>query len=277
MKFNFLNLHTNYSYIARDSRSGAKIGQLENNLNDPHPYRTPCFANYFSIKHKHPVDTSFTVLVYTKDNLLKDHSNNYCMLKQDEMVEYLEIVKRVVDFSYEILPKGKNRVAIQLEFRKTPIFHTKWVVSCVRSLYEYPSSFALKEAMYFKDHPEVTREGINFFDLFNVILQSICHSSGDQTVIKFWEREVSSILSIPDLKKQLDDLSKQYHPYLNDIYERIDLDAYDEFTHYIGSLQTLTQRYLDTKDIDKVMYGKNFKNMRLKKVYIPFYKKLRNK
>ena len=106
---------------------------------------------------------SFSLAVCTSNSASEFNFNNKCLLTDDEIVEYLEDLKRLFkgpsEFTYKIsdaqdmLNKSeyfkdvKSCIKITVTLTKTSWFFIKFISHALRFLEEYPSNMVLREAM----------------------------------------------------------------------------------------------------------------------------------
>lgn len=132
-------------------------------------YDAACFSRLYKSRPMGCTDFyqipifSFSLAVCTSNSASEFNFNNKCLLTDDEIVEYLEDLKRLFkgpsEFTYKIsdaqdmLNKSKyfkdvkSCIKITVTLTKTSWFFIKFISHALRFLEEYPSNMVLREAM----------------------------------------------------------------------------------------------------------------------------------
>lgn len=132
-------------------------------------YDAACFSRLYASK---PLGSSasyrvpeftFSLIVCTSTFFMDNNYSNMCLLEEDEIIEYLEDIKRLFkepsEFTYKI-SDGKDMIAkskyledaedcikITVTLTKTSWFFIKFISHALRFLEEYPVNMVLREAM----------------------------------------------------------------------------------------------------------------------------------
>ena len=273
MKFNYLNLHTVFSYTTREVGNKDKvIAKFENNVLAPNAASNSCFFKYFSDGKNGVYDNDFELRIYNDASLGDDFlCNNYCFISPKQLEWYLEELKQIVPFEYTLTKADKKFLHLKVSTRGLSKYENKWLLTSIRSCYEFPSSFALREAITFKDHPSF--EGENIINLFHMILFITGGHVGSHTIPLHNNTRMGEFMTYDELRKAIKSQSKRGDS-LNELYKK-----HPKLTSaalkYFAILEDMTENQLDTKNPGKYLEHKGLSYMRLEKIYIPMYKKLK--
>lgn len=267
MNFRYLNLCTIFSYKVTDKKNNL-IAAYTNDFEDD-PSIMPCFRRYFKQDGLDRADckTTFKIIIYfTNRAMLNCKNNNYCMLTLSEFNDYLESLKKIVPFEYDYKFINDGTMLLNVESNNSH-FYNKWLLTSIRSCYEYPSSFAIKDVMLLKDCQIFKEMGV--INGFNMVLGTLTVSSGDQTVVKY-ATSFPELLSDEALISRLQNCGVT-HKSLNSIYFNVPKKN-------VGKYSGCLRRYMDTTTVETITdkFSKINVNSRLKVIYIPLYNKLKN-
>lgn len=144
--FKYLNYYTDFEY---------KIEGMKNyKRSDNHA----CFAEALSkMRSNFEVNKkfggSYRIRIYRTMRNISDNRNNFCLLNKKEIRDYINILKKVVDFKWRFLKDNKDFFTVKVDIQEG--YHTthRAVLFWVRNLYEFPNSVYVKDAELFrKDH-----------------------------------------------------------------------------------------------------------------------------
>lgn len=267
MDFRYLNLCTIFSYKVTDKKNNL-ISIYTNDFKDD-PTITPCFRRYFKQSGLDGVDykTTFKIIIYfTNRTIVNCKNNNYCMLTLSEFDDYLEILKKIVPFEYNYEFINDGVMLLNVESNNSH-FHNKWLLTSIRSCYEYPSSFAIKDVMLLKDSQIFKEMGI--INGFNMVLGTLTTSSGDQTVVRY-ARSFPELLSDEALISKLQN-GGVTRSSLNMVY-------FNTSKKNVGKYSGCLGRYVNSTTVETITnkFSKINVDSRLKVIYTPLYNKLKN-
>lgn len=143
--------------------------------------RWACWGSYFgslemtrALENNRTVNTKgFTWVIYTKES--KDHSNNYCLLTKDEIIEYLSLLQKIFRFkSFELVEDDTlytniptaNRILVNMEFGIS-YWAVRLLLTWCRLLYEVPGNVILKEVVNLHRNGMFTN--LNMVNLYCVV------------------------------------------------------------------------------------------------------------
>lgn len=268
MKFRYLNLHTIYSYEITNE-NGKVISEYKNEIDDGKGYATPCFNRYFvDINNEGLKDTSFNIYINTLvENVDEYDINNYCYLSYDELIKWLDELKKIVDYKYTV-SEIKDGYIVSLKTVNSTSIINKWLVTSIRYVYELPSALALKEAFVLQSNGYFT--DMNLIDLFHMTLYCTCYNTGDQEVVKIVPERMPRFKTYKSLKDDLYYYRKDGK--LNMLYDYIAMP--DEVSRYHHINQAIAQILISDDSTPDEFFRKNQLDTRYKLIYKPLYTNL---
>lgn len=144
--FSYLNYYTDFEY---------KIEGMKNyKRSDDHA----CFAEALSkmrsnFDNEKEFSGSYRIRIYRTKCKIVQSKNNFCLLSKKEIRDYINILKKAVDFKWRFLKDNKDFFTVKVDIPKG--YHTthRAVLFWIRNLYEFPNNVYVKDAELFrKDH-----------------------------------------------------------------------------------------------------------------------------
>lgn len=169
MVTNGLNYTTNYYHSLNDS-------PLEFN-------NWVCFSSLYNKTSRMPsypnVKGNIGIKVYFSKELNKLYYDNYCLLNEDELSEYIEWIKKITKFNIKISDKiqitdkidNYDHKILTVKFTKKYPYETRLICASIRSLYECPYNLMIKTAFLMKSHEEFSN--LDFTERFCIAINSI--------------------------------------------------------------------------------------------------------
>lgn len=144
--FSYLGYYTEYEYKIQEMKDYKKAGN------------TACFSEALSnMRTKFDIEKEFSgsyrIRIYRTKCKIKESKNNFCLLSKKEIRDYINILKKVVDFKWRFLKDNKDYFTVKVDIPKG--YHTthRAVLFWIRNLYEFPNNVYVKDAELFrKDH-----------------------------------------------------------------------------------------------------------------------------
>lgn len=215
MRFNFLNYHTEYKVSVNKVYDNSYVDRR-----DLIARPAACFATFFRNAYNQSItDSEISIKVYYSEYRNSYLQNNMMLISRDDMLHYLDHLRKTVDFQYSIENEDelKGSFDILINSIGNTHFENKWIASSVRNIYEYPQSAALMEAINLKKHGFFPDED-NIINIFNVVLRTIISYLGEQCVSMFEGEASPLMLNLSMLKQRIDKLKLDPSSRLNDIY-----------------------------------------------------------
>lgn len=153
INFNFLNFCTRYR----------SVGSVDHNMRN-----AACFGDIFGGPERQK--NTYVIEIYF--NKYEDEDNNNCHLTTEQLVEFINEIKKVIYFDHS-LEKHEDKYVLKFILNASKIYH-KLVLTWIRYSYEFPYNMVVEECFKLKDVYGFKR--ITFFNLFNVIGPSLNYS-----------------------------------------------------------------------------------------------------
>lgn len=254
MNFSFLNLATYYKvYID---------GKEEMDFMDS---ARACFYQLFrNINSNDHKDYQFkcSVRMWLTDFKLKAKQNNKVFVNEEEIRWYFNQLNKVVPFNYTLTPGEQEDIVLTIQLSTSPI-KLKWLLTCIRYLYEHPFSIAIAEAIRLKMNKKFIN--INVINVFNLIGSTVCedYNWNENHTVGRCDRGLLKLINFKTLAKKLE----TYQDALEEVYDsatRTGLFTYNypqEFDNSYLSIESILDRY-------KNYYYQNYKILQNTKNYI---------
>ena len=179
MVINALNYKTVYSWSINNS--------------EEHTISGVCFAGLYSdvarnLSHTKTNFGKINIKVYFSRYRNQDAEDNYCLLNDIELKEYIEWIKKITKFNIKISKKIKivdycddlNYKMLSIKFTKRMPYEIKLICALVRNLYECPYNIMVKTAFLLKNHEEYAN--LDFTERFCIAINSITgYNTGHST------------------------------------------------------------------------------------------------
>lgn len=165
-----------------------------------------------------------------------DNDDNNCLLTTEELVQYINEVKKIKSFEHT-LEKHDNKFVIKFKL-SGPIIYHKFILTWLRYAYEFPYNVVIKETFKVKQINGFKRTSI--FNLFNVISASIDYDKHGTDIhcIGHFD-DFREIVKYEDLKKKLHKEAKDRWSRLNDLLKVYDKNKFklveDDHRNYYNS------------------------------------------
>lgn len=158
MNIRFLNLDTRY------------YAKINNNVLDYRNERQACFAKLFygilnDLENK-PVSLYTEIMMCLNNERVEKNNGNKVFLTVEEIHFYLKELSNMIDFKYKLDIKEHGDSILTVEVTDIP-YKIKWLLTCIRYMYEFPFNMALKDAVFLKMHKKFVN--INLLNVFNII------------------------------------------------------------------------------------------------------------
>ena len=148
-----------------------------------------CFSSLYGESREMP-DTpinsgTISIKVYFSKEMNEGMVDNYCLLNESELAEYIEWIKKITKFNIRISKKDdiKNNhhdtkyKIITLRFTKKTPYEIRLICALIRNLYECPYNIMVKTAFLLKN--DAVFKNMDFTERFCIGINSI---SGYRTV-----------------------------------------------------------------------------------------------
>ena len=153
INFNFLNFCTRYK----------SVGSVEHGMRN-----AACFGDVFG----GPENQKNTYNIEIYFNKYEDEDNNNCHLTTEQLVEFINEIKKVVYFDHS-LEKREDKYILKFTLKASKIYH-KLVLTWIRYTYEFPYNMVVEECFKLREVHGFKR--ITLFNLFNVVGPSLNYS-----------------------------------------------------------------------------------------------------
>lgn len=170
--FRYLGYYTEYEYKIQGMKDYKKASN------------TACFAEALSkMRSKFKTDEKFSgsykIRIYRTKFQISKSKSNFCLLSKKEIRDYINILKKVIDFKWRFLKDNKDFFTIKADIQEG--YHTthRAVLFWIRNLYEFPFNVLVKDAELFrKDHRYSYIGALNIHRLVYIsnYLNEDCHS-----------------------------------------------------------------------------------------------------
>ena len=160
-----------------------------NNNEEEVRYDSVCFASLYNQSRNLsniPVNSGvISIKVYFSREMNRNMVDNYCLLNDVELMEYIEWIKKITKFNIRI-SKGAdiknnyndtNYKIITVKFTKKMPYEIRLICALIRNLYECPYNIMVKTAFLLKN--DAVFENMDFTERFCIGINSI---SGYRTV-----------------------------------------------------------------------------------------------
>ena len=155
--------------------------------------RAACFSKLYgeAFREMRSSKTNFgkiNIKVYFSRDRNQDAEDNYCLLNNVELKEYIEWIKKITKFNIKISKKIKiddycndlNYKILSIKFTKRMPYEIKLICALVRNLYECPYNIMVKTAFLLKNHEEYAN--LDFTERFCIAINSIAgYNTGHST------------------------------------------------------------------------------------------------
>ena len=148
-----------------------------------------CFSSLYgesrSIPNAPVNSGTISIKVYFSKEMNEGMIDNYCLLNESELAEYIEWIKKITKFNIRIFQKDdiKNNYhytkykIITLRFTKKMPYEIRLICALIRNLYECPYNIMVKTAFLLKN--DAVFKNMDFTERFCIGINSI---SGYRTV-----------------------------------------------------------------------------------------------
>ena len=254
MDFSFLNLATYYKV---DIDGEEKIDFMDSSR--------ACFYQLFrEINSRDHEDHEFkcSIRLWLTDKALNDKRNNKVFVNEEEIRWYFNQLNKVVPFNYTLAAGEEEDIVLTIQLSTSPI-KLKWLLTCIRYLYEHPFSIAIAEAIRLKMNKKFIN--VNVINVFNLIGSTVCgdYNWNENHTVGRCDRGLLKFINFKTLAKKLE----TYSDALEDVYlsaTRTGLFSYNypqEFDNSYLSIENILDRY-------KNYYYQNYKILQNTKNYI---------
>ena len=151
-----------------------------------------CFSSlYYESKNlvNNPVNNgTISIRVYFSKEMNQNMVDNYCLLSESELTEYIEWIKKITKFNIKI-SKGDdirnnyndtNYKVITVKFTKKMPYEIRLICALIRNLYECPYNIMVKTAFLLKNHEEYAN--LDFTERLCIAINSIAgYNTGHST------------------------------------------------------------------------------------------------
>lgn len=170
--FRFLGYYTDYEYKIQGMKDYKKAGD------------TACFAEALQ-KMRSNFGTyerfsgSYKIKIYRTQYQISKSKSNFCLLSKKEIRDYVNILKKVVNFKWRFLKDNKDYFTVKADIPESYRTAHKAVLFWIRNLYEFPYNVLVKDAELFrKDHKYSYIGALNIHRLVYISnhLKEDCHS-----------------------------------------------------------------------------------------------------
>jgi len=182
MVINCLNYTTNYYYAINS---------------DELVFRNyVCFAEmYRKTQYLSQTPSNFGQLgvkVYFSKELNNQMHDNYCLLNDEKLKEYLLWIKKTTGFNLKVSNKVQindgiedlNYKILSVKFTKKYPYEIKLIAALIRNLYEFPYNVMIKSAFLMKNHEEF--QHLDYTQRFCVAVDSISgYNTGHSTFSRY--------------------------------------------------------------------------------------------
>lgn len=171
MIINALNYKTVYSWSINDGMEEIRQSAV-------------CFSSLYNEAHYKMKNTKtnfgkINIKVYFSKDVNQNSEDNYCLLSDVELKEYIEWIKKITKFNIQISKKIKiddscddlNYKILSIKFTKRMPYEIKLICALVRNLYECPYNIMVKTAFLLKNYEEY--ENLDFTERFCIAINSI--------------------------------------------------------------------------------------------------------
>lgn len=179
MVINALNYKTVYSWSINNSEEQVRA--------------SVCFASLYSdvarnLSHTKTNFGKINIKVYFSRYRNQDAEDNYCLLNDIELKEYIEWIKKITKFNIKLSKKIKiddycddlNYKMLSIKFTKRMPYEIKLICALVRNLYECPYNIMVKTAFLLKN--DVVFKNMDFTERFCMAINSIAgYNTGHST------------------------------------------------------------------------------------------------
>ena len=151
-----------------------------------------CFSTlYYESKNlvNNPINSgTVSIKVYLSKEMNLDMVDNYCLLNESELAEYIEWIKKITKFNIRISQKDniKNNhhdtkyKIITLRFTKKTPYEIRLICALIRNLYECPYNIMVKTAFLLKN--DAVFKNMDFTERFCIGINSISgYNTGHST------------------------------------------------------------------------------------------------
>jgi len=131
---------------------------------------------------------NINIKVYFSRDRNQDAEDNYCLLNDIELKEYIEWIKKITKFNIRLSNKIKiadscndlNYKMLSIKFTKRMPYEIKLICALVRNLYECPYNIMVKTAFLLKNHEEYAN--LDFTERLCIAINSIAgYNTGHST------------------------------------------------------------------------------------------------
>ena len=238
INFNFLNFCTRYK------SEGTVNHRLINEA---------CFSDIFRGPNRQK--NNYIIEIYF--NKHEDEDNNNCHLTTEQIVEFINDIKKVIYFDHS-LEKHEDKYVLKFKLDAPRIYH-KLILTWIRYTYEFPYNMIVEECFKLKEIHGFKR--ITLFNLFNIIGPSLNYSEhGTNIHVIGCLYRFKNLMSYYELSKKLKQAKYQE---VNDLVDYIG-DHKDNFKYVKEpkGLQITDSQYWDDENEFKKrikVYKNNYK------------------
>ena len=154
MKIKYLQYYTYYKY---------KLN-LDADFNYSH--NRGCFSSIYNLVEDYSQTGRIKIFINRDPGLNEKALNNYCILTDNEIKEYIKWIVKVTKIKISIskfqdimLPDicgSTNYIFVNILLKNNTAFEVKFVLALIRDMYEYPFNAQIKLALLMKDIPELS-------------------------------------------------------------------------------------------------------------------------
>lgn len=131
------------------------------------------------------------IKVFFSKELNDNYVDNYCLLNEIELQEYLNWIKKITKFNIKISkkdeftdgPKELNYKILSIKFTKRMPYEIKLICALIRNLYECPYNIMVKTAFLLKNHEEFAN--LDFTERLCIAINSIAGYNTGHSVFSY--------------------------------------------------------------------------------------------
>jgi hypothetical protein len=191
-----------------------------------------CFGEIFhyGVDASNPsIDNSYIIRIYPLGSkLYENKQNNACLVKRQDIINHLRVLKRLFKFHYElksVVEDGESFYKLKIQLNAPLIYH-KYLLCWVRYLYEYPFNVFMLDAHRLKKLPIF--KGTSLVNLFNLIGASSGINDHGTRIHAIGEiQEPKEFSTLSTILKRIDYVSKDINPQVNNIFKRVAVQPFD--------------------------------------------------
>lgn len=258
----------NIEFLRYDTRYSANIYNKEVNfLNSSQACFSKLFYQILDGLPNNPTPLHFTLILCLSDDRLAKNYSNRVFLTQEEIRYYLNELSNMITFEYELKKKDDNEYILAIKSNETP-YKYKWFITCLRYMYEYPFSMALKDAVFLKTNKKFVN--INLLNVFNLIGTSMAKNYGWNTNHTCGDHDyLLKLLNYANLKRIINN-KLPASGICDGVYEPVDENRNIDIA-LVKRIEDLTEAYFEPNAIYnryKSVYWNNYKLLKSYKNYI---------